>query len=129
MLKSLGRILIFIVVVAVVQALIHSYGERKRDREIARAVDNANAKMPVVVGGRIRVEKAEYSNHTVRYFAVLLGDDGIGQRDKDAFEQGMTQMYCHGAMKAFADAKVAVEYSIKAPLETVALALSPDKCR
>ena len=128
MLRGIRNILIVIVVVAVIQSLIQFYGERKRDRAIGQAVENANAKLPVVVGGRIRVERAEYSNHTVRFFAVFLGDDAVSQREKDSFEQGMTQAYCQGGMKAFSDAKVAVEYSIKTQLETVALSLTPDKC-
>ena len=128
MLRRIRNILIIVVVVAVIQSLIQSYGERKRDRAIAQAVENGNAKLPVVVGGRIRVDKVEYSNHTVRYFAVFLGDDGVSRREKDAFEQEMTQAYCQGRMKAFSDAKVAVEYSIKTQLETLALSITPDKC-
>ena len=129
MLKGLRNILIFVVVVGVIQGLIQFYGEKKRDRDIARAVENGNAKLPVVVGGRIRVEREEYSNHTVRLFAAFLGDDGVTQREKDAFEQGLTQMYCKGGMKAFSDAKVAVEYSVKTQFETVAFSMTPDKCR
>jgi hypothetical protein len=128
MLRGIRNILIFVVVVAVIQSLIQVYGERKRDRGIAQAVENANAKLPLVVGGHIRVEKVEYSNHAVRFFAVFLGDDGVSQREKETFEQGITQVYCHGGMKAFSDAKVAVEYSIKTQLETVALSITPDKC-
>ncbi len=128
MLRTLRNILIFIVVVSVIKALMHSYGERKRDRDIARAVENGNAQLPMVVGGRVRVDKMEYSDHTVRYFAVLLGDDEITQSQKDAFTQGITQLYCHDKMKVFADAQVAVEYSIKTQLETVALSVTPDKC-
>jgi len=81
-----------------------------------------------VVDGHIRVEREEYSNHTVRFFAVFLGGDSVTQREKDAFEQGITQMYCKGAMKAFSDAKVAVEYSLKTQFETVAFSITPDKC-
>ena len=128
MLRSIRNILVIVVVVGVIQSLIHFYGERKRDREIAQAVENGNAKLPVVVGGNIRVEKLEYSNRVVRFFAVFLGDDGVSQRAKDAFEQGMTQMYCQGGMKAFSAAKVAVEYSIKTQFETVAFSITPDKC-
>jgi hypothetical protein len=129
MLRWIRNLLIIFVVVGVIQALIQSYGVRKRDRAIAQAVEDGNKTMPVVIGGRIRVEKAEYSNHTVRYFAVFLGDDTVTQREKDAFEQGITQAYCHGGMKAFSDAKVALEYSIKTQFETVALSVTPDKCR
>jgi hypothetical protein len=31
-------------------------------------------------------------------------------------------------MKAFSDAKVAVEYSLKTQFETVAFSITPDKC-
>jgi hypothetical protein len=74
------------------------------------------------------VEREEYSNHTVRFFAASLGGDRVTQSEKDAFEQGITQMYCKGGMKAFFDARVAVEYSVKTEFETVALAVTPDKC-
>jgi len=128
MLRSLRNILVIVVVVGVSQSLVRSYGERKRDRDIAQAVDNGNAKLPVVVGGNIRLEKLEYSNRVVRFSAVSLGDNGISQRGKDAFEQGVKEMYCQGGMKAFSAAKVAVEYSIKTPFETVAFSITPDKC-
>jgi hypothetical protein len=128
MLRGLRNIIIFVVAVGVIQGLIQFYGERKRDRNIAQAVEKGNAKLPVVVGEHIRVDAEEYSNHTVRFFAVSLGGHGVTQREKDAFEQGITQMYCKGGMKAFADAKVAVEYSIKSEFETVAFSITPDKC-
>ena len=128
MLRSLRNIIIFIVVIGVIQGLLQFYGEKKRDRDIAQAVEKGNAKLPVIVGERIRVEREEYSNHAVRFFAAFVGDDSVTQREKDAFEQGITQMYCKGGMKAFADAKVAVEYSIKTESETVSFSITPDKC-
>jgi hypothetical protein len=124
MLRTIRNLLILVVVVAVMKTIIQHSGESK----IAKAVEKANATMPIVVGGRIRVEKVEYSNHAVRYSAVFLGDETISQREKDAFEQGITQAYCHGGMKAFSDAKVAIEYSIKTRDDTVALSVTPDKC-
>ena len=129
MLRGLRNILILIVVVAVIQSLLRSYGESKRDHAIAQAVEAGNAKLPMVIGGRIRAEKIEYANHAVRFYAVYLGDETISQPEKDAFAQGVKQVYCQGGMKAFSDAKVAIEYSIKTQLETVPVSLTPDECR
>jgi hypothetical protein len=125
MLRTLRNLVILVVVVAVTRTCIQHFGERK----LAKAVEKANAEMPVVVDGRIRLEKIEYSNHAVRYSGAFLGDHTVSQREKDAFEQDVTQFYCHGRTKAFADAKVPLEYSIKTQTDTLAVSVTPDKCR
>lgn len=129
MLRGLRNILLLIVVVAAIQGIVQRYGEGRRDRAIAQSVEQLNARLPTVVGDRVRVDKAEYSNHTVRYFAVVLGDREVTQSDKDAFEQGITEGYCRGAMKKLSDAKVTLEYSIKTRFEPISLSVTPDRCR
>jgi len=103
------------------------------DAQISAATENSNAKLPMMIGDSLKIEKMEYNNRVVRISGEILGRVEISLKQKEAFEERLKQQYCGGNMKAFADANVAVAYSIKywSPswgYQTWDIGYSADKC-
>ncbi|HEY5993635.1 MAG TPA: hypothetical protein VIU46_03445 [Gallionellaceae bacterium] len=89
------------------------YPSWKVDQEVSRAVEEANAVLPKVFNNVVRLEKFRYDKKVVYAVGTILDSVPVNDDHKPLLEANLKELYCRGDWKAFAKAKVSVEYTIK----------------
>ena len=77
---------------------------------MTRIVEEMNQNLPQTTEF-MRIEAAEYSNHTMRLSGVLLGNRLLTDENKTDIQQKLKVLYCGNA--ALRSANVGVEYSFQ----------------
>ncbi len=86
--------------------------EYRLQHQMEATVRQTNAMLPQVYGNALRLEHVDYANHVMHAAGVVLASVDVDDSRKAVIQHNLKDLYCLGAWKPFADARVAVEVSL-----------------
>ena len=105
------KLLVLILLLAAGKVAFQSFTQYRTEKNMARVAEELNKQLPQSTDF-IRLEEVTYSNRVLRYSGSLLQGQELNEEFKLAAQQKVKEIYC-SSQRAFADAKVSVEYAFK----------------
>lgn len=107
------------------------------DTKAKYAVERIQEKLPLKFENGLKIEKAEYLDHTVRLYSIEGWKQEISTEQREEYKRVLVQAYCKGKMKALSEAMLRIEYVFTTQArslndlstETWKVALQPGDCK
>jgi hypothetical protein len=136
------KLLFFLVVLVAGKLLFDRFGHSvkmdRADQEMAKIAAELNQKLPQKAGDYLSIEKAEYTNRTLRFSGNFLQGRELTPAMEQSLRQSLRQLYCNTNKAALVNG-IGVEYQFrktglrsindKVTDETWTVGIQPAECK
>ncbi|MBC3908075.1 hypothetical protein H8L47_10895 [Undibacterium sp. NL8W] len=136
------RFLIFLISLVVLGKFLFGMGQEGyqstvNDTKAKYAVERIQEKLPIKFENGVKIEKAEYFDHTVSLYSTEGWKREISTEQREEFKRVLVQAYCKGKMKTLSEAKLRIDYVFTTQArslndlstDTWKVALQPGDCK